>query len=83
MVAENGLGTEHLSECGVVSTRNEDLHPCLLWVLNTLDFIILGSMDIGRQVTKQALLLDLVEKLMVCDVNEPRGVFWHWKTCAA
>ena len=39
-----------------------------------LDFIILVSMDIGLQVTKQALLLDLVEKLMLCEVNEPRGV---------
>ena len=45
-----------------------------MWVLNMLCFIILGSMDIGRQVTKQALLLDLVVKLMVCEVNEPRGV---------
>ena len=39
-----------------------------------LDFIILGSMDIGRQVTKLALPLVLVERLMVCEVNEPHGV---------
>ena len=52
MVAENGLGAELLSGSGVVSTRNEDLNPCLLWVLNMLDFIILGYMDIGREVTK-------------------------------
>ena len=74
MVAENGLGTELLSGSGVVSTRNEDLHPYLLWVLNMLDFIILGSMDIGREVTPRSFLLDLVEKLKVCEVNEPRGV---------
>ena len=39
-----------------------------------LDFIILGSMDIGREVTPLGFLLDLVEKLKVCEVNEPRGV---------
>ena len=39
-----------------------------------LDLIILGSMDIGRVVTPRGFLLDLVEKLKVCEVNEPRGV---------
>ena len=38
-----------------------------------LDFIILGSMDIGREVTPPGFFLDLVEKLKVCEVNEPRG----------
>ena len=47
MVVENGLGAELLSGCGVVSACNENCHPCFLWVLNMLDFIILGSMDIG------------------------------------
>ena len=47
MVAENGLGADLLSECGVVSAWNEDRHPCFVWMLNMLDFIILGSMDIG------------------------------------
>ena len=74
MLAENGVGPERLSECGAVSARNENQHPCYVWVLNMLDFIILGSKDIGQQVTKQAILLNLVEKLMVCEVNEPRGV---------
>ena len=46
MVAENGLGAELLSGCGVVSAWNEDLHACFVWMLNMLDFIILGSMDI-------------------------------------
>ena len=53
MVAENVLGAELISECGVVSAWNEDRHPCLVWVLNMLDFIILGSMDIGRKVSRQ------------------------------
>ena len=43
-------------------------------VLNMLDFIILGSMDIGREVTPLGFLLYQVEKLMVCEVNEPRGI---------
>ena len=46
-VAENGLGTELLSGCGVVSAWNEDRHSCFVWVLKILDFILLGSMDIG------------------------------------
>ena len=74
MVAENGLGAELLSGCGVVSAWNENRHPCFVWVLNMLEFIIVDSMDFGREVTKQALLLDLVENLIVCEVNEPRGV---------
>ena len=47
MEAENRLGAELLSGCGVVSDWNEDRHPCFVWVLNMLVFIILGSMDIG------------------------------------
>ena len=47
MVAENVLGAELLSVSGVVSAWNEDRHPCFVWLLNMLDFIILGSMDIG------------------------------------
>ena len=74
MVAENGLGAELVSGCGVVSTWTEDLHPCFVWVLNMFDCIILGSMDIGQEVTKQGFPLDLIEKLMVCEVNEPSGV---------
>ena len=74
MVAENGLGAELVSGCGVFSTWTEDLHPCFVWVLNMLDCIILGSMDIGQDVTKQGFPLDLPKKLMVCEVNEPSGV---------
>ena len=44
MVAENGLGAELLSGCGVASACNDDWHPYLVWVLNMLDFILLGSM---------------------------------------
>ena len=75
MVAENGLGPELLSGCGAVSTGKEDWLPYYVWVFNMLDFIIMVSMDIGQQVTPPGFLLDLVEILMVCDVNEPRGVF--------
>ena len=74
MVAENGLGGEPLSQCGVVSACTEDLHPSIVWVLNMLDCIILGSMDIGQEVTKQGFPIDLLNKLMVCEVNEPSGV---------
>ena len=74
MVAENGLGAELDSACLVVSAWIEDLHPCFVWVLNMLDCIILDSMDIGQEVTKQGLLLDLLDKLMVCEVIEPSGV---------
>ena len=74
MVAENGLGAELVSGCGVISTWTEDLHPYFVWVLNMLDFIILGSMDIGQEVTKQGFPLDLPDKLMVCEVNEPSGL---------
>ena len=45
-----------------------------MWVLNILDCIILGSMDIGQEVTKQGFPLDLLDKVMVCEVNEPSGV---------
>ena len=51
MVAENGLGADLLSECGVFSAWNENRHPCFVWVLNMLDFIFLITMDIGREVT--------------------------------
>ena len=74
MVAENGLGAELVSGCGVVSIWTEDLHPCFVWVLNMLDCIILGSMDIGQEVKKQDFPLDLINKLMVCEVNESSGV---------
>ena len=65
---------ERVSGCGVVSAWAEDLHPCFVWVLNMLDCIILGSMDIGQEVTKQGFPLDLLDRLMVCEVNEPSGV---------
>ena len=73
MVAENGLGAELVSGCGVVRAWTEDLHPCFVWVLNMLDCIILGSMDFGQDVTKQGFPPDLLDKLMVCEVNEPSG----------
>ena len=72
--ADNGLDAEHLIQCGVVSEWSEDLHPCFVWVLNKLDCIILGSMDIGQEVTKERFPLDVLDKLMVCEVNEPSGV---------
>ena len=31
------------------------------------------SLDIGQEVTKQGFPLDLLDKLMVCEVNEPSG----------
>ena len=74
MVAENGLGAELLSGCGVVSAWNENQNPCFVWMLNMLDFIILDSMDIGREVPALGFLLDLVEKLKLCEMNEPCGV---------
>ena len=74
MVAENDLGAELLSQCGVVSAWNEDLRHSYVRVLNMLVCIVLGSMDIGQEVTKQAFPLNLLEKLMVCEVNEPSGV---------
>ena len=74
MIAEIGLGAELVSGCGVVSAWTEDLHPCFVWVLNVLDCIILGSMDIAQVVTKQGFPLDLLDQLMVCEVNEPSGV---------
>ena len=76
MVAENGVGTELVSGCEVVIAWTEDLHPCFVWVLNMLDFIILGSMDIGQEGTKQGFPLDLLDKLMVCEVKEPSGVIF-------
>ena len=53
MVTDNGLGGDLVSGCEIVSAWTEDLHRWFVWVLNMLDFIILGSMDIGPQVTKQ------------------------------
>ena len=74
MVAENGLGAELVSGGGVVSTWTEDLHACFVLVLNMLVCIILGSMDIGQELTKQGFPLDLLHQLMVCEGNEPSGV---------
>ena len=74
IVAENGWGAEHLSGCEVFSAWNENRHPCFVCVFNMLGFIIMVSMDIGQQVTPPGFLLDLVEILMVCEVNEPSGV---------
>ena len=79
MVAENGLVAELVSGCGVVSAWNEDLHPSFVWVLNMLDCIILGSIDIGQEVSKQGFPLDLLDHLMVCEVNEPSGVVLAWE----
>ena len=73
MVAEKGLGAELVCGCGVVSAWTEDLHPCFVWVLHMLDCIILGSMDIGQEVTKQGFPVDLLHKRVVCEVNEPSG----------
>ena len=39
-----------------------------------LDCITLGFMDFGKEVIKQGFPLDLLDKLMVCEVNEPSGV---------
>ena len=47
MVAENGLGAELVSGCGVVSAWTEDLHAYFVWVLNMLDCIILVFMVFG------------------------------------
>ena len=52
MVAGNGLGTELVSGCGVLSALSQDLHGCFVWVFNMPDFIILGSMGIGRDLTQ-------------------------------
>ena len=38
------------------------------------DFLIPGSMYFGGDVIQLGFLPFLVENLMVCDVNEPRGV---------
>ena len=67
---------ELVSGCGFASAWTEDLHPCVVWVLNMFVCIILGSMDIGQEVTKQGFPLDLLDKLMVCEVNEPSGVIF-------
>ena len=74
MVAESGLGAELVSGCGLVSPWTEDLHPCFVWVLNMLNCIILGSMEFGQAVNKEGFPVDVLDKLMVCEVNEPSGV---------
>ena len=74
MIAENGLGAERVSGCGVVSAWTEDLHPCFMSVLNMLDCIILGSKVVGEEVSKHGFPLDLLDKLMVCEVDEPSEV---------
>ena len=71
LVAENALGAELVSGCVEVSAWTEDLHRCFVWVLNMLDCIILGSLEIGQEVTKQGFPLDLLDRLMICEVNEP------------
>lgn len=52
-VAENVLGTECLSECGVLSTFSENLHPCFLVRAEHLAFIIIDSMFIRQEVTNK------------------------------
>ena len=74
MVAENDLGAELVSGCGVVSAWTEDLQPWFVWVFNVIVCFILGSMDIGQEVTKQGFPLDVLDKVIVCEVNEPSGV---------
>ena len=74
MVAENGLGTELVSPCGVVSACTEDLHHSFVWVLNMLDCIILGLHGHWTRSDQTGFPLDLLDKLMVCEVNEPSGV---------
>ena len=51
MVAGNGLGAELVSGCGLLSNLSQDLHGCFVWVFTMDDFIILGSMGIGRDGT--------------------------------
>ena len=74
MVAENGLGAELVSGCGVISAWPDDPYSFFVWVLNMLDCIILGSMDIGQEMDQQGFPLDVLDKLMVCESNEPSGV---------
>ena len=74
MAAENGLGAELFYRRGVFSAWTDDLHPCFVWVLNMIDCIILGSMYIEQEVSKEGFPLDVLDKLMVCEVNEPSGV---------
>ena len=82
MVAENGLGAELVSGCGVVSAWTEDLQPCFVCLLNVIDCFILGSMDIGHEVTQEGFPLDLLDQLMLCEVNQRSGVDLPWKTSA-
>lgn len=52
VVAENGLGAKLLSGCAVLSALRIDI-LVLCAVINMLDFIVLGSMGIGREGTQQ------------------------------
>ena len=52
MVAGNDLGAELVSGSGLLSALSQDVHGCFVWVFNMPDFIILGSMGIGRDGTQ-------------------------------
>ena len=52
MVVGNGLGDEFVSGCGLLRALRQDLCGCFVWVFNMPDFIILGSMGIGRDGTQ-------------------------------
>ena len=52
MVAGNGLGAELVSGCGLLCALSQDLHGCFVLVFTMADFIILGSMGIGRDGTQ-------------------------------
>ena len=52
MVAGNGLGTELVFACGLLSALSQDLHGCFVWVFTMADFIILGSIGIGQDGTQ-------------------------------
>ena len=48
MVAENGFSAEVVYGCGLLSALSQDLRGCFVCVFTMADFIILGSMGIGR-----------------------------------
>ena len=50
------------------------LRICILVLCGCSTCLIASSMDIGQEVTKQGFPLDVLDKLMVCEVNEPSGV---------
>ena len=52
MIAGNGLGAELISGCGLLCALSQALHGCFVWVFNMPDFILLGSMGIGRDGTQ-------------------------------